>query len=116
MKTTHAFNFFFIGAVMCFSPAFWPEFFINEVNGNHSSELWVLIMGVTQMALGAWTMGLNEVPRLLHSLANWEPVRLDFALPDVSWVLTDSFYAGLNEDDAVNVALRIQQQLRMGRV
>lgn len=113
MKTTHAFNFFFIGAVMCFSPAYWPEFFINEVNGNDTSELWVLIMGMTQMAMGAWTMGLNEVPRLLHSLANWEPVPLDFALPDVSWVLPDSFYAGLNEDDAVSVALSLQQQLRL---
>jgi len=40
-------------------------------------------------------------------------VPLDFALPDVSWVLPDSFYAGLNDDDAVSVALNLQQQLRL---
>jgi hypothetical protein len=115
MKTTHAFNFFIIGMAMCFSPAFWPEFFSGEVNANDTSEVWMLIMGVIQMSMGAWTMGLNEVPRWLHSLSHWEPVPLDFSLPDVSWVLPDSFYAGLNEDDDVRVALALQQQLRLGQ-
>lgn len=113
MKTTQALNFFLVGLGMCFSPAFWPDYFSGNSDGNNTSELWLLIMGMTQMTLGSWMMGLNEVPRLLHSLAEWEPVTLNFELPDVSWVLPESFYAGLNEDDDVNVALNLQQQLRM---
>ncbi len=98
---------------MSFCPAFWPNYIsVNE----GCSELWLLVMGVTQMVLGAWTMGFNEVPRLLHALAAWEPVKLDFELADVRWVLPESFYAGLNDDEDLRVALILQQQLRFGSV
>lgn len=115
MKTTHALNFFLIGLSMCFSPAYWPELFSRSAVGNDSSELWLLIMGMTQMAMGAWTMGLNLVPRLLHIIAEWEPVTLDFSLPDVTWALPESFYTGLQDDEDIHTALRLQQQLRLGR-
>ena len=114
MKTTHALNFFLIGLVMCFSPAFWPDYFSGEASRGNASELWVLLMGTTQIALGAWTMCLNEVPRLMRYLAEWEPLTLVFELPDVGWALPESFYAGLNEYDDVRVALSLQQQLRTG--
>lgn len=113
MKTTHALNFFLIGLFMCFGPGYWPDFFASGTNGNDASELWLRIMGITQMTMGAWTIGVNEVPRLVHALAQWEPVTLDFALPDVKWALPESFYTGLQDDDDVNVALRLQQQLRL---
>jgi len=115
MKTTHALNFFLVGLSMCFSPACWPGYFVGAENGGNASELWLLIMGATQMVMGAWTMGLNLVPRLLHYLSHWEPVLLDFTLPDVGWVPPDSFYAGLNEQDDISVALSLQQQLRLGQ-
>ena len=113
MKTTQALNFFLVGLGMCFSPAFWPDYFSGNANGDNTSELWVLSMGMTQMAMGAWLMGLNEVPRLMHAMAEWEPVTLNFELPDVGWALPESFYAGLQDDDDVSTALSLQQQLRM---
>ena len=116
MKTTHALNFFLVGLSMCISPACWPEYFVGAENGINTSELWLLVMGITQMLMGAWTIGLNEVSRLLNFLVHWEPVLLDFALPDVSWALPESFYAGLADDEDVSVALSLQQQLRLGRV
>lgn len=113
MKTTQALNFFLVGLGMCFSPALWPDYFSGVSDGNNTRELWLLIMGMTQMAMGAWMMGLNEVPRVLHAVTEWEPVPLNFALPDVGWVLPDSFYASLQNDDDVSTALALQQQLRM---
>lgn len=110
MKTIQALNFFLIGSVMSFSPAYWPEYFTSELN---NSELWLLFMGATQMILGGWVMVLNEVPRLLQAVAQWEPVTVNFALPDVGWSLPESFYAGMNSDDDIRVALNLQQQLRM---
>jgi hypothetical protein len=101
MKTTHAVNFFLIGRVMCFGPAYWPEYFSGTTAHGNSSEVWSLLMGVLQMALGGWAIGLNEVPRLLRFLAEWEPVTLTFAPADVGWALPESFYAGLNQADEV---------------
>ncbi|GEM_PF-1084621 len=114
MKTAHALNFFLVGLAMCFSPAYWPEYFINHPNGSGTSDLWLLTMGVTQMTMGAWTMGLNLVPRLTHFLAEWEPITINYEVPDVSWSLPESFYAGLVDEDEINLAHRRQQQLRIG--
>ena len=115
MKTSHALNFFLVGLAMCFSPAFWPHRFIDNSGAGGTSELWLLLMGVAQMVMGVWTMSLNLIPQLTHFLAEWEPITINFDLPDVSWALPESFYAGLADDDDVNLALSIQQQLRMGR-
>lgn len=115
MKTTHALNFFLIGLTMCFSPAYWPAFFINESTGDNTNELWMLTMGLAQMILGAWTIGINVVPRLLYSLGQWDPLAMNFALPDVGWVMPESFYAALQDEDDVSVALSLQQQLQLGR-
>jgi len=114
MKTTHALNFFLVGISMCFGPAYWPDFFAAAANGNDASELWLQTMGITQMAMGVWAMVLNLVPRLVHFLIEWEPVSMVFAPPDVGWALPDSFYAGLQDDEDVGVALSLQQQLRLG--
>jgi hypothetical protein len=114
MKTMHALNFLLIGLVMCFSPALWPEYFSGDAIRGDASALWMLVMGVTQLALGTWTMGRNEVPRLMLYLAEWEPLTFVFELPDVGWALPESFYATLNDDDYVSVALSLQQQLRLG--
>ena len=115
MKITHAINFFLVGFAMCFSPAYWPNHFAEGGSGNENSELWLMMMGAAQMAMGAWTMGLNVVPRLTHFLAEWEPITLKFDLPDVSWALPDSFYSGLNEDDDISLARTLQQQLRLSQ-
>jgi hypothetical protein len=115
MKTTHALNFFFVGLAMCSGPAFWPQQFIGPANGVNTSEIWLLVMGGTQAAMGAWMMAINEVPRLTHLLQDWEPFRMDFALPDVGWTLPESFYAGLKDDEEVGIALLLQEQLRLGR-
>ena len=115
MKTTHAVNFFLVGLAMCFSPAYWPQQFSVGVDGQANSELWLLVMGVAQMAMGAWTVGLNIVPRLAHVLADWEPISINFELPDVSWALPESFYAALGDEDEISLAISLQQQLRLGR-
>ena len=104
MKTTHAINFFLIGFTMCFSPAYWPEYFSGDAMRGNASELWMLLMGAAQMGLGAGSAAVNVVPRLIHYLADWEPLTLNFVLADVGWALPESFYSGLNEVEEAGVA------------
>jgi len=114
MKTTDAFYFFLVGLGMFFSPAYWPDSFSAAPNGANTSELWLILMGTAQMLLGAWLMGLNVVPRLMHTIAEWEPVPLNFEMVDVGWVLPESFYVALEDADEVSVGLNLQRQLRLG--
>lgn len=116
MKTTHALNFFLIGLAMSFSPAYWPEQFAADAGGGETSTIWLLTMGAIQMTLGAVVLSLNGVPRMIQFLSEWEPISLRFELPDVGSALTDSFYARLNDDEEINLALSLQQQLRLGYV
>jgi heme A synthase len=115
MKTTHALNFFLVGLAMCFGPALWPQEFFDSASRVDASAWWLICMGAVQALLGAWVLGLNGVPRLFQLLAEWEPVKLDFTLPDVGWVLPESFYAGMVDDEEVSIALTLQQQLRLSR-
>lgn len=114
MKTTDAFIFFLIGLAMCFGPAVWPGLFSGEINRGACSEVWLTLMGVAQMLMGMWAMGLNAVPRVMQYLAEWEPVPLKFELVDIGSVLSESFYMGLDEADEESVAISLQRQLRMG--
>ena len=71
------------------------------------------MMGATQMVMGTCAMVINSVPRLALVLAEWEPIALKFELPDVSWALPESFYAGLGDEDEIGLAMSLQQQLRL---
>ena len=113
MKTTHALGFFLVGLFMYFSPALWPHHFTCDTSGANTSEWWLLVMGMMQMIIGTWSVGSNEVPRLMQYVARWEPVALDLELTDVGWVLSESFYVGLKEIDEISVALNLQRQLRV---
>ncbi len=104
--------FFSVGLFMYFSPAFWPEQFVCNLSCSNTSEWWLLVMGMIQMAMGAWVAGINEVPRLGRYLANLEPVAFDFKLSDAGSTLSESFYAGLKEVDEISLALSLQRQLR----
>ena len=113
MKTIDALNFFLVGLVMFFCPAYWPEEFCATASSESSSELWLLVMGAVQLSVGAWSMAVNIVPRAIRHLAEWEPVMFEFKLMDAGWFIPESLFVGLEEGEEVAVALSLPPQLRL---
>lgn len=107
MTTPHAFNFFVIGLGMIAGPAIWPQYFAAD---HVRSAIWLVLMGGLQALAGSFVLGLEGL-RLSRRLAEWQPLDLEFSLPDVRWAVSPSLYSLLEETDEVVVALRLRQQL-----